>query len=161
MVSRRARSLRDRLFNQKKLCLDTSQGQITTRCTPKLVKRVGHPCQACDLMSEKSELIVNGRALVLTGGDCKSFNLIYCAQCVHCGLAYLGKSVQRFSSRIAQHRGFITSIGPNDEINDKNTLAHHIMLNHSAKTREDLIYLIYLIYLILFLSLNLLNRVNS
>ena len=137
VVSRRAPCLRNKLFNQKKIGLNISTGRLTTRCTLSTERRVGRPCQACNLMSDKSEIVVNGLALVLTGGNCKTFNLVYCAQCEICGLSYFGKSVQTFSNRIAQHRGFIKSIGLEDETDDTNTLAHHILKHHGAKTPED------------------------
>ena len=58
VVSRRAPSLRDILFSQRNICLDTGRGLVTTRCTAINSRRVGRPCSSCDLMSEEIRLTI-------------------------------------------------------------------------------------------------------
>ena len=104
VVSKRAPSLRDMLFSQRDICLNTGRGSVTTRCTPLGTRRVGRPCESCDLMSEEVRLTIGQQSMNCTGGDCKSFNLNYCAQCSICKKAYIGKTVQPLGRRISQHR---------------------------------------------------------
>ena len=77
VVSSRAPNLRDILYSQRSICLHTGRGSFTTRCTPINSRRIGRPCSSCDLIS-------GTQVIYCTGGDCKSFNLIYCAQCTRC-----------------------------------------------------------------------------
>ena len=134
VVTRRAPNLRDILFSQKSICLDTGRGSVTTRCTPKNSKRVGRPCSSCDLMSEEIKLTIGTQILHCSGGDCKSFNLIYCAQCTRCNKAYIGKTTQPLGKRITQHRNPIATISSSLEIDDTNTLAAHC-IEHSTRTK--------------------------
>ena len=138
VVSRRAPNFRDKLFNQKQIGLNITLGSPTIRCTNIGSRGRGRPCMSCELMSNKSELTINNKPLKCMGGNCKTNNLIYCAQCDICSLSYFGKSVQMFSTRISQHRNPIISksFNPN-EIDDENTLAAHAYLVHDARTKSD------------------------
>ena len=73
------------------------------------------------------------------GGDCKSFNLNYCAQCSICNKAYIGKTVQQLGRRISQHRSPIQALGTStcisrNDIDDTNTLAAHA-IEHNLRTK--------------------------
>ena len=71
------------------------------------------------------------------GGDCGSSNLNYCAQCVECGKAYIGKTIQTLRSCISQHRSVILTLGTSIsriEITDENTLAAHAV-EHGIRTK--------------------------
>ena len=86
------------------------------------------------LMSEEVKLTIGTQVINCTGGDCKSFNLIYCEQCTSCNKAYIGKTTQLRGRRIIQHRhrNTIATLSSNvfineHEIDDANTLAAHCM----------------------------------
>ena len=139
VVSRRALKLRDILFSQRNICLDTGRGLVTARCTAINSIRVVRPCSSCDLMSEEIKLTIGTQIIHCAGGDCKSFNLIYCAQCTRCNKAYIGKTTQPIGRRITQHRNPIATLSSNQcisdqEIDDTNTLAAHCM-EHSIQTK--------------------------
>ena len=118
------------LISQKSICLDTGRGLVTTRCTSKNSKRVGRQCSSCDFMSEEIKLTMGTLILHCSGGDCKSFNLIYGAQCTH----YIGKTTQPLGKRVTQHRNPIATISSSLEIDDTNTLAAHC-IEHSTQTK--------------------------
>ena len=82
-------------------------------------------------MSEEIKLTIGTQIIHCAGGDCKSFNLIYCAQCTRCNKAYIGKTTQ--------HRNPIATVSSNQclsdqEIDNANTLATHCM-EHSIRTK--------------------------
>ena len=139
VVSRRAPNLRDILFSQRNICLDTGRGLVTTKCMAINSRRVGRPCSSCDLMSEEIKLTIGTQIIHCAGGDCKSFNLIYCAQCTLCNKAYIGKTTQPIGRRITQHRNPIATLSTNQcrsdqDIDDTNTLAAHC-IEHSIRTK--------------------------
>ena len=68
-------------------------------------------------MSEITRLTIGQQSMNCAGGDCKSFNLNYCAQCSFCNKAYIGKTVQQLGRRISQHRGQIKTLGASTCIN--------------------------------------------
>ena len=138
VVTRRAPNLRDLLFSQKSICLSSSQGSVTTRCTALGTHKVGRPCEACDLMSNEDTVVVNGITYTCAGGDCSSFNINYFAQCVQCSKGYIGKTVQAFRTRIGQHRGFIGTLDSStpEDLSDENTLAAHA-IEHEIRTKAD------------------------
>ena len=83
-------------------------------------------------------VVVNSITFICAGGDCSSFNINYCAQCVQCTRAYVGKTIQAIRTRISQHRGFITTLDTSNpiELTDDNTLAAHA-LEHGIRTKAD------------------------
>ena len=90
-------------------------------------------------MSEEIKLTIGTQIIHCAGGDCKSFNLIYCAQCTLCNKAYIGKTTQPLDKRITQHRNPISTLSSNQcisdqEIDDTNTLAAHC-IEHSIRTK--------------------------
>ena len=136
IVTRRAPNLRDLLFSQRSVCLNTGRGLVTARCTSLGTHKVGRPCEACDLMSNQSVLVIGKISYICSGGDCSSFNINYCAQCVVCLLAYIGKTIGPLRTRICEHRNFMTTLGndTNLEITDDNTLAAHAA-EHGIQTK--------------------------
>ena len=139
VVAKRAPNLRDILFSQRDICLNTGRGSVTTRCTPLGTRRVGRPCESCDLMSGETRLTIGQQSINCAGGDCKSFNLNYCAQCSICNKAYIGKTVQQLGRRICQHRSQIQALSTStcinrDIIDDTNTLAAHA-IEHNVRTK--------------------------
>ena len=85
-------------------------------------------------MSEEIKLTIGTQILHCSGGDCKSFNLIYCAQFTRCNKAYIGKTTQPLGKRVTQHRNPIATISSSLEIDDTNTLAAHY-IEHSTRTK--------------------------
>ena len=66
-------------------------------------------------------------------------NLNYCAQCITCNKAYIGKTVQQLGRRICQHRSQIQTLSKStcinrDNIDDTNTLAAHA-IEHNVRTK--------------------------
>ena len=141
VVFRRAPSLRDQLFNQKTIGLgidNHSGGKITTRCTPMETKKVGRPCEWCDLMSGEDHICID-QSLKCSGGTCLSFNVVYAVQCLLCLLGYIGKTIQATRTRISNHRGFMTTLDANNpsELDDESTLAAHLIYDHNLTTKSD------------------------
>lgn len=78
------------------------------------------------------------RTIKCSGGNCTSNNLIYGAQCSHCGVAYIGKTVQPLRNRISQHRSKIGKLGTSTlDVNDDNSLAAHLKHEHNLTTPDD------------------------
>ena len=89
-------------------------------------------------MSNEETVVINGITYTCAGGDCSSFNINYCAQCVQCSKGYIGKTVQAFRTRIGQHRGFIGTLDSSkpEDLSDENTLAAHA-IEHEIRTKAD------------------------
>ena len=138
VVTRRAPNLRDILFSQKSICLDTGRGSVTSRCTPKNSKRVGRPCSSCNLMSEEIKLTIGTQILHCSGGDCKSFNLIYCAQCTRCNKAYTGKTTQPLGKRVTQIGSLLQQLVRALKLTTL-TLWQHIALSTAHEPRPVLV----------------------
>ena len=91
------------------------------------------------------KLTIGTQIIHCTGGDCKSFNQIYCAQCTRCNKAYIGKTTQPLGRRIT-HRNPIATLSSNQcmseqKIDDTNTLASHcIEQNIRTKTGFNSLY---------------------
>ena len=151
MVARRAPSLRDALFNQKGigLNLNPTLGHITTRCTPIGAKKVGRPCEGCELMSGTDHIRIGDKVLNCSGGNCLSNNVVYGVQCSICNKAYVGKTVQILRTRILQHRNYIDKVDTSIEIDDENTMAAHLGFDHGLRSKADFnrIYNVYVLRL--------------
>ena len=90
-------------------------------------------------MSWETRLTIGQQSINCAGGDCKSFNLNYCAQCSICNKAYIGKTVQQLGRRICQHRSQIQALSTStcinrDNIDNTNTLAAHA-IEHNVRTK--------------------------
>ena len=91
-------------------------------------------------MSGKDHISVRNKRINCSGGNCKSNNLIYGAQCRHCNATYVGKTTQELRKRIAQHRGHMKKLGTstiNVEVTDECTLAAHLKYDHDLTTSVD------------------------
>ena len=103
-------SLKNMLFKQRDLVLNKGKGSPTARCKIEGVRHVGRPCDACNMVGNVSSLVIKGKTLHLAGGDCKTNNCIYVAECPECKKYYFGKTTQRLNKRIAGHRNKINGI---------------------------------------------------
>ena len=114
-------------------------GTLTTRCTPLDTKKVGRPCEGCELMSGKDHIRIGDKTLYCSGGNCLSNNLIYGVQCLLCLIAYIGKTVQTLRNRISGHRGFMNKLDTsmNIEIDNDCTLAAHLIFDHGLRSKDD------------------------
>ena len=127
------------ILQRKRLALDTSSDiKGTTRCTAVLKqgeKRMrGRPCASCGLMSNGNTITstTTGKLFRTPSDDCKSKNLIYCAQCRVCNKQYTGKTVTRLQNRISGHR---THVGDTEfDESDEAALVQHLVEDHNFDT---------------------------
>ena len=136
VVNRRAKNLGDMLLQRKRLSLDTpTDCPGTTRCTPfpkpGQRRKRGRPCASCFMASNKSTIksTATGQLFKTPKADCKSKNLVYCAQCRICDKQYTGKTVNKLQQRISGHRSHVgdTTFDETDEA----ALAEHLSEDHN------------------------------
>ena len=68
-------------------------------------------CETCDFIKEGKTLkatATNTTAYINAAVDCSTENYIYLINCKKCRLQYVGKSSQQFSTRMGQHRSYVT-----------------------------------------------------
>ena len=100
VVSRRAPNLQDILFKRRSFALD-SEGEVgTVWCCAS----GDSACQTCKLVSNASVLHHRNNIFRTAGGDCNSFNLVYCFKCKICDILYVGKTVDSLRKRVNGHR---------------------------------------------------------
>ena len=127
-------------------CLNSLRNSGTTGCTPivepgkKRTKR-GRPCESCTLMSKKNsiESTVTGKSYNTPSANCRSKNLIYCAECLLCQKQYTGKTTNKLQKRISGHRSHVKKPPdetPKPEDTDEATLAEHLKLVHNMDSVE-------------------------
>ena len=143
-VAKKGLSIRSMLFNQKNVVLQSTQSNnntqgITVRCTTieQSKHQRGRKCETCAMMSNRSTCNVNGVTFnKCHGGNCKSKNLIYLAECKQCNKAYIGKTTLPLHNRINGHRAskFDTS-NCISTLTDENVLSYHCLVDHN-KTQE-------------------------
>ena len=115
----------------------------TQRCTPTEEtepRKRGRPCNACNLMSLKNRITskLSHRKFKTRNGNCKSKNLIYCAECILCDLKYVGQTTQELRGRINIHRNHVgrpPQMGSTDK--DDSALADHLKNKHGKTTVHD------------------------
>jgi len=140
VVCKRAKNIGDMILKRKHLALSShNNSEGTERCTslplPNQKRKRGRPCASCPLMSNSSTITstATGKIFKTPRADCKSRNLIYCAQCRICNKQYAGKSVNKLQKRISGHR---SHVGDEvfDEDSDEATLAEHLQVCHNLTT---------------------------
>jgi hypothetical protein len=145
MVCRRAKTLGDQLLQRKRLALENPLAPPgTVRCTPLPPpdgkRKRGRPCKACNMMSHKNVVTSNttGKSYRAPAGDCKSSNLVYCAQCKLCSKQYVGRTVNKLQCRISGHRSFVNRTVQTDncEETDEAALAEHLRKDHNFDTLD-------------------------
>ena len=144
IVARRAPSLKDTLFKRRALALGCGFAP-TVPCTPPDATRRGPRCQTCALTSGVDWLKSNDRRVRTKGGNCKTRNIIYAAQCLICSSrnTYVGKSVTSLSMRVNGHRSSFYKILRNPShldpngIDDTNVLGAHLIFEHGASQQSE------------------------
>ena len=123
------------ILKRKRLALSTGKAG-TNRCSPLIsqnrAKKKGRPCTCCPMMSNSGSIrsSATGKSFNLPEGNCKSRNVIYCAECSLCNKQYTGKSTIKLQTRIAGHR---SHVGYEDGLtieSDERTLAEHLQEIH-------------------------------
>ena len=93
------------------------------------------------MMSHKNVVTskTTGRTYRAPAGNCKSSNLVYCAQCKLCSKQYVGKTVNKLQCRISGHRSFVNRHGltDNNEETDDAALAEHLRRDHNFDTLDS------------------------
>ena len=113
VVPRRAPNIKDLLFKRKSLALGSTSDDVMVPCSHyKKCRGRGRICQCCSLVSGSRYIKSNGTTVKTMGGNCKSFNVVYCAQCKLCDKynTYVGKTVTPLHERMNKHRTSFTSI---------------------------------------------------
>ena len=136
VVPRRAPNLEDILFKRKATALFCTSELGTHKCGSK------HGCQTCLLVSNTTYLHHKNNKFKTAGGDCKSFNLIYCFQCKLCEMLYVGKTTDSLHERVNGHRskfyGVLTrGAKAEDFVDDEQILGIHLVHGHGMKSRDD------------------------
>ena len=136
VVNRRPKNIGDMILKRKRLALSTGNTPGTNRCSPLInqnrSKKKGRPCTCCPMMSNSESIrsSATGKSFKLPEGNCKSRNVIYCAECSLCNKQYTGKSSNKLQTRIAGHR---SHVGYEDGLiieSDERTLAEHLQEIH-------------------------------
>ena len=134
-VYTKAPSLRNMLYNQRDIVLD-NHGGYSIRCTTvdESMHKRGRKCLTCNLMRNTNEVKVHGKVYSrLDGGDCKSNNVIYLAQCTACNKPYVGKTDTPLHKRVNGHRNPTTVMSTNRyEMQDAQALSIHASTMHNT-----------------------------
>ena len=89
---------------------------------------------------------VNGKKVRLSSGSCKTYNIIYLAECKICKKHYTGRTIDHLHIRINGHRhwfsiilkkGEANDLGSLDTTNDLYTLGLHLHLEHGCSNPQD------------------------
>ena len=131
-VFKKPSSLRSMLFNQKEIVLSSNSGGLSTRCTSMEVAqhKQGPKCLTCPMMSNTHNFNTNGMSCECMGGNCKSYNIIYFAQCKVCSKGYFGKTTQPLHKRFNGHRNSIDPKKMPTMITDEHSLSAHALIDH-------------------------------
>ena len=150
LVNRRGRTIGDIVLSRKRFALGRAVNNgATTRCTPLDTRRRGAPCLSCNMMSGVSTIKSHARGTCYRtgGGNCKSRNIVYSAQCTECCLQYVGQTTQELRARISGHRvhckdrasDFVRcreTRDPGDLNNDGVALVDHMWSVHGKHSKE-------------------------
>ena len=142
VVPRRAPNLKDLTFRRKALALDEVNNTAQPCNSPR--------CQTCILIKNSGPLVINGTTHRTLGGNCKSFNLVYCAQCNICSLPYVGKTTDHLNIRMNGHRSKFYDILRSGNFNyadDEQILGTHLLDHHNI-TEKDKFNLSYNLFIL-------------
>ena len=137
VVSRRAPNLQDILFRRKSLAL-TLEGEVGT------IQCCASGCQTCKLVSNASVLHHRNNIFRTSGGNCNSFNLVYCFKCKICDILYVGKTVDSLKNRVNGHRSKFFDVLKQSvtdslvaSVDDEQIVGAHLVNDHQLKYRSD------------------------
>ena len=123
-----------RLKNLKDLLVHSSQDKGEKE-EQEVAKCKATRCKCCPHLQETSRFSIKGKEhRVISGGTCKSTNLIYGVRCSKCDLWYVGESSMKLHERLNQHRystGKVKRGGLLDKSNDTGLAEHFAQDNHN------------------------------
>ena len=137
-VKRTGSSLRNKLVKVKNIALNKTHSR-TQPCNRK-------NCLCCKIISDKEEFTINGHKIKPMSGDCTTYNIIYCFQCLHCNKFYVGRTVRRLNIRVGEHRRHfynilkdLNNILANNLFRDDENFdaAFHLIDEHNMVTKLD------------------------
>ena len=77
------------------------------------MNKCGRECPACPFIKEQRKIKVNEKSdwKIMKQVNCNSFNVVYMIECekTKCNQKYIGETKRTLKSRLADHRGYITS----------------------------------------------------
>ena len=136
VVPRRAPNLKDLLFKRKAIALGQLGDEGVVPCNTS-----SNNCQTCSLVGNSAFMHHKGKQIKTVGGNCKSFNVIYCFQCKICEILYVGKIVDALHEMVNGHRSkFYRAMEQSNAIDfsdDEQILGVHLVHHHGLKNRTD------------------------
>ena len=136
MVSN-GRNLQSLLFKRKTSALVPSGECGTFMCHAR-------GCQTCALVSNTGFLHHNCEQIKTTGGNCKSWNVVYCFQCKICNILYVGKTVDPLHTRVNSHRHKFYDVLKHSDVergemvfDDEQILGAHLANEHNLRLKTD------------------------
>ena len=145
VVSRRAPNLQDILFKRKSFALHSGGDVGTVKCCPDSDPDSNSGCQTCKLVSNASVLHHRNNIFRTAGGDCDSFNLVYCFKCKICDILYVGKTVDSLRNRMNGHRSKFYDVLRQSAtgrvtmgvVDDEQIVGAHLVHDHQLKSQKD------------------------
>ena len=140
VVPRRAPNLKDLLFKRKSLAcvLPTAVGVPSQRLATCNVSG----CLTCKLVDPAMSLYHNNNQINTAGGNCKSWNVVYCFQCKLCNILYVGKTIDPLHERVNGHRSKFYYVVRhsglvNEDCDDEQIVGAHLVHFHNLKSKDD------------------------
>ena len=137
-VKRTGPSCRSKLVKLKNLALNKCKNP-TKPCNHR-------NCQCCKMISPQNSFKINGKVIKPINGNCNTYNIIYCAMCIHCNAVYVGRSIRELHTRISEHRQGFYKILSSLNINlanetyrddDLYSLGYHLIDKHNFNSKTD------------------------
>ena len=106
-------------------------------------------CKLCEMISDHTDLTVNGFKITSTRGLCTTYNIIYLFLCTICTKPYVGRTVSSLNIRANQHRSAfykVLKFSNNSELNESEfdnnsddiySLGIHLIKDHNFCNRTD------------------------
>ena len=99
----------------------------------------------CKLVSNASVLHHRNNVFRTAGGDCDSFNLVYCFKCKICDILYVGKTVDSLRNRMNGHRSKFYDVLRQSAtgrvtmgvVDDEQIVGAHLVHDHQLKSQKD------------------------
>ena len=106
-------------------------------------------CKLCEMISDHTDLTVNGFKITSARGLCTTYNIIYLFLCTICTKPYVGRTVSSLNIRANQHRSAfykVLKFSNNSELNESEfdndsddiySLGIHLIKDHNFCNRTD------------------------
>jgi peptide-methionine (R)-S-oxide reductase len=105
-------------------------------------------CKTCDYSENKTEFMVTATGETIKINQkitCTDKNVIYCIHCQKCGMQYVGKTTQKFKTRVTQHQNSVRTADRGKNSTDKEKkdikigpVAEHF--NQKSHTMADMLF---------------------